>query len=88
MNVRFRERNSSWTLTRVDWSRGGPHPRRFVRTDIHPGFLKWLRSGSRCKYDGVGDTTTTVCFLFARKFLADTLYRLLKFAPKVMQFDG
>lgn len=84
MNIRFGERNSNRTLTWVDWSKGGPHPNRFIRPSVHPGFLEMLRSGSQCEYNR---NTTTVCFLFARKFLPNALDRLLKFAPKIMHFN-
>ncbi|CAL4997677.1 unnamed protein product [Urochloa decumbens] len=73
------------TLTWVDWSRGGPHPARFTRLEVTVGFLRWLRSGAggTCMYNG---RKTDVCFLFARKFLPNSLTRFLRFAPKVMGF--
>jgi hypothetical protein len=71
------------SLTWVDWSRGGPHPARFTRMEVTVDFLRWLRSGSTCTYNG---RTTDVCFLFARKFLPNSLTRFLRFAPKVMGF--
>ncbi|CAL5011322.1 unnamed protein product [Urochloa decumbens] len=73
------------TLTWVDWSRGGPHPARFTRLEVTVDFLRWLRSGagSTCMYNG---RNTHVCFLFARKFLPNSLTRFLRFAPKVMGF--
>lgn len=71
------------SLTWVDWSHGGPHPARFTRMEVTVDFLRWLRGGSTCTYNG---RTTTVCFLFARKFLPNSLTRFLRFAPKVMGF--
>ncbi|CAO2201096.1 unnamed protein product [Urochloa humidicola] len=73
------------SLTWVDWSHGGPHPARFTRMEVTVDFLKWLRSGagSTCMYNG---RKTDVCFLFARKFLPNSLTRFLRFAPKVMGF--
>ncbi|KAG2577682.1 glycosyltransferase BC10-like [Panicum virgatum] len=71
------------SLTWVDWSRGGPHPARFHRVQVTVDFLRWLRSGTTCTYNG---RTTDVCFLFARKFLPNSLTRFLRFAPKVMGF--
>jgi hypothetical protein len=71
------------SLTWVDWSHGGPHPARFTSMEVTVDFLRWLRSGSMCTYNG---ETTTVCFLFARKFLPNSLTRFLRFAPKVMGF--
>ncbi|PIN23722.1 hypothetical protein CDL12_03552 [Handroanthus impetiginosus] len=84
VNVKFGERNSNRTLTWVDWSRGGPHPAKFIRTDITSEFLEKLRSGRSCEYNG---KKTNVCFLFARKFTYNALDRLLRFAPQVMQFN-
>ncbi|XP_038724528.1 glycosyltransferase BC10-like [Tripterygium wilfordii] len=76
--------NSERTLTWVDWSKGGPHPNRFQRTDVNIGFLERLRSaGRQCEYNG---NTTNVCFLFARKFTPNALDRLLRFAPRLMNF--
>ncbi|KAG8070583.1 hypothetical protein GUJ93_ZPchr0006g43574 [Zizania palustris] len=73
------------SVTWVDWSHAGPHPARFTRLDVTPDFLGWLRGGSgrTCVYNG---ETTTLCFLFARKFLPNSLTRFLRFAPKVMGF--
>ncbi|WVZ64070.1 hypothetical protein U9M48_013640 [Paspalum notatum var. saurae] len=74
------------SLTWVDWSHGGPHPARFTRMEVTVDFLRWLRSGGgggTCTYNG---RTTSVCFLFARKFLPNSLTRFLRFAPKVLGF--
>ena len=84
VSIKFWRRNSNRTLTWVDWSRGGPHPSRYIRTDVTIGFLKRLRHGSRCHYNG---KSTNVCHLFARKFMPQALDRLLRFAPRVMQFN-
>ncbi|KAK6146852.1 hypothetical protein DH2020_020721 [Rehmannia glutinosa] len=80
----FGERNSNRTLTWVDWSRGGPHPAKFIRTDVTPQFLERLRGGGDCEYNG---ERTNVCYLFARKFTYNALDRLLRFAPRVMHFN-
>ncbi|XP_061344937.1 glycosyltransferase BC10-like [Gastrolobium bilobum] len=84
VSIKFWERNSNRTLTWVDWSRGGPHPSRFMRTDVTIEFLKRLRHGSRCQYNG---KTTKICHLFARKFMPQALDRLLRFAPLIMHFN-
>ncbi|KAL3636062.1 hypothetical protein CASFOL_020609 [Castilleja foliolosa] len=84
VNMRFGRRNSNRTLTWVDWSKGGPHPAKFIRTHVTPQFLERLRSGKRCEYNG---EMTNVCYLFARKFTLDALDRLLRFAPQVMHFN-
>lgn len=86
VGMKFASTNSNRTLTWVDWSKGGPHPNRFVRPEVTEEFLESLRNGNgtTCQYNG---QTTTVCHLFARKFLPTSLYRLLKFAPKIMKFN-
>ncbi|KAL4303255.1 hypothetical protein GQ457_10G022200 [Hibiscus cannabinus] len=80
--MKFGKKNSNRTLTWVDWSKGGPHPTKFLRTGVTIEFLEKLRNGSQCQYNG---KNTSICHLFARKFLPDALYRLLKFAPIVLQ---
>ncbi|KAJ9140770.1 hypothetical protein P3X46_031375 [Hevea brasiliensis] len=84
VSMKHGKRNSNRTLTWVDWSRGGPHPTRFIRTEVTVEFLERLRSGRKCEYNGNSSTT---CFLFARKFMPTALDRLLRFAPKVMHFN-
>ncbi|CAK9329974.1 unnamed protein product [Citrullus colocynthis] len=84
VGIKFSKNNSNRTLTWVDWSRGGAHPTRFIRTDVTVGLLQRLRNGSHCDYNGV---KTNLCHLFARKFMPNSLNRLLMFAPKLMQFN-
>ncbi|KAM7464317.1 hypothetical protein LguiA_032438 [Lonicera macranthoides] len=81
---KFGERNSNRTLTWVDWSKGGPHPGKFTRMDVTEEFLEKLRGESQCEYNG---RANNLCFLFARKFMPNALDRLIRFAPKVMQFN-
>lgn len=84
LHIRRPSAGANRSLTWVDWSHGGPHPARFTRMEVTVDFLRWLRGGSSsCTYNG---RTTTVCFLFARKFLPNSLTRFLRFAPKVMGF--
>ncbi|GFZ16060.1 core-2/I-branching beta-1,6-N-acetylglucosaminyltransferase family protein [Actinidia rufa] len=85
VSMKFGEKNSNRTLTWVDWSKGGPHPGKFIRQHVTPEFLEKLRSGSKCEYNG---ESTNVCFLFARKFTTNALDRLLRFAPKLMHFNN
>ncbi|POO01879.1 Glycosyl transferase [Trema orientale] len=84
VGIKFWSKNSNRTLTWVDWTNGGPHPTRFMRQDVTIELLKRLRHGSQCEYNG---KSTDVCHLFARKFLPNTLDRLLRFAPKLMEFN-
>ncbi|WCJ24484.1 Core-2/I-branching beta-1 6-N-acetylglucosaminyltransferase family protein [Euphorbia peplus] len=84
VTMKHSEKNSNRTLTWVDWTNGGPHPTRYVRSEVTAELLESLRSKSNCMYNGNSNTT---CYLFARKFLPTALYRLLTFAPKVMHFN-
>ncbi|KAL1554803.1 glycosyltransferase BC10-like [Salvia divinorum] len=79
----FPFKNANRTLTWVDWSRGGPHPLKFIRLDVTPDMLNRMRTGTECIYNG---RPTNVCYLFARKFTVNALDRLLRFAPKLMKF--
>ncbi|KAI5573850.1 hypothetical protein POPTR_010G121800v4 [Populus trichocarpa] len=85
VTMKHSKRNSNRTLTWVDWSRGGPHPAKFLRTEVTIEFLERMRSGSKCVYNG---NHTNTCFLFARKFWPNALDRLLRFAPKIMHFNS
>ncbi|KAM2855170.1 hypothetical protein FF1_025519 [Malus domestica] len=84
VNLMYTELNSNRSVTWVDWSRGGPHPGKFGWMDITDEFLNQIRFGSECTYNG---NTTSVCFLFARKFLPDALEPLLRVAPLLLGFD-
>ncbi|KAK9278217.1 hypothetical protein L1049_027778 [Liquidambar formosana] len=76
--------NSNRSITWVDWSRSGPHPERFGKQAISIEFLNQIRFGDNCTYNG---NTTSMCFLFARKFLPNTLQPLLQLASTVLGFD-
>lgn len=82
INIIWPEENSNRSVTWVDWSRSGPHPGKFGRNDISDEFLSKIRFGSNCTYNG--NTTTSLCFLFARKFLPNTLEPLLQFSPLLL----
>ncbi|KAE9586061.1 putative glycosyl transferase, family 14 [Lupinus albus] len=84
VNIKFLKSTANRTLTWVDWSKGGPHPSKFIRPDVTIHFLKELRHGSTCDYNG---ETTNICHLFARKFTPHALDRLMRFTPKLMQFN-
>ncbi|GLU18236.1 hypothetical protein SLE2022_345470 [Rubroshorea leprosula] len=83
VTMKFWNRNSNRSLTYVDWSKRGPHPASFQRTDVTVEFLERLRNATTCEYNG---HITNVCFLFARKFLPNALDRLLKFASPILKF--
>lgn len=76
--------NSNRSITWVDWSRGGSHPTKFERKDVSEAYLNRVRQGFNCTYNGI---TTTVCFLFARKFQPRTLEPLLRIAPVLLGFN-
>ncbi|KAK1425675.1 hypothetical protein QVD17_21030 [Tagetes erecta] len=80
----FGETNSNRTLTFVDWAKGGPHPTKYNRNDVTEEFLQKLRNDRSCEYNG---KKNQICHLFARKFTSHALDRLLRIAPKLMQFN-
>ncbi|KAL7604149.1 glycosyltransferase BC10 [Lactuca sativa] len=80
----FGEKNSNRTLTFVDWAKGGPHPTKYTRNDVTEEFLEKLRDDKSCEYNG---KKNQICHLFARKFTSHALDRLLRIAPKLMQFN-
>ncbi|KAJ3692369.1 hypothetical protein LUZ60_012719 [Juncus effusus] len=83
LHIKNRWALANKSVTWVDWSKGGPHPARFTRMEVTIDFLNWLRNGTSCTYNG---KETRVCFLFARKFLPNSLTRFLRFAPIVLGF--
>ncbi|KAM1190382.1 hypothetical protein ACFX13_011262 [Malus domestica] len=86
VHLKFAARNANRTLTWVDWSKGGPHPMEYRSPNVTAALLSSLRSGygRKCEYNG---RSTDVCFLFARKFMPDTLDNLLRLAPQIMYFS-
>ncbi|KAL2241400.1 uncharacterized protein LOC105178347 [Sesamum indicum] len=83
-NILYPEMNSNRTVTWVDWSRGGPHPRKFGWIDVRVELLNQIRFGSECMYNG---NKTNMCNLFARKFLPNTIGPLLRVGPQLLGFD-
>ncbi|KAL4649388.1 hypothetical protein ACB092_01G010800 [Castanea dentata] len=71
------------SITWVDWSRGGPHPATFGRSDVTEEFFKRIVGGQNCTYN---NRASSVCFLFARKFAPSALEPLLQLSPKVLGF--
>ncbi|GAB4854360.1 hypothetical protein Ancab_022946 [Ancistrocladus abbreviatus] len=71
------------SVTWVDWSRGGAHPATFGKADITEEFLGKINEGQSCPYN---DQTSSVCFLFARKFAPSALEPLLLLAPTVLGY--
>ncbi|KAF4366374.1 hypothetical protein F8388_018822 [Cannabis sativa] len=76
--------NSNRTVTWVDWSIGGPHPVTYGEANITKEFIQSIRSkGTPCQYN-LG--TTSICYLFARKFAPSALEPLLNLSSSVMGF--
>lgn len=73
------------SITWVDWSRGGPHPATFGKADITEAFIMRIVGRQTCLYN---NQTSSICFLFARKFAPSTLEPLLKIAPKVLGYGS
>ncbi|KAL4026005.1 hypothetical protein IC575_014412 [Cucumis melo] len=82
------ELNSNRSITWVDWSRGGPHPSKFGWNDIGDEFLNKIRFESTCDNENYQNySTSSICFLFARKFLPNTLEPLLRVTPLLLGID-
>lgn len=75
INILSPEMNSNRSITWVDWSKSGPHPGKFNRQHVTVEFLEQIRFGTNCS------SSDGICFLFARKFLSNTLQPLLQLAP-------
>ncbi|WOK91681.1 hypothetical protein Cni_G00371 [Canna indica] len=84
LNIELPQRIANRSVTWVDWSRGGSHPATFGRDDITAAFLKRTVEAKNCVYN---DQSTSICFLFARKFAPSALEPLLQFAPILLGFD-
>ncbi|KAK9079830.1 hypothetical protein SSX86_001503 [Deinandra increscens subsp. villosa] len=71
------------SLTWVDWSRGGPHPATFGKSDVTEEFMKKLHGIQNCVYNG---EPASICHLFARKFSPGSLESLMLLAPKYLGY--
>lgn len=76
INILFPDRNSNRSVTWVDWSKAGPHPGKFGKGAISKDFIDRIRLSHNCSYNG--NIITSMCFLFARKFMPNTLQPLLE----------
>ncbi|KAK6925274.1 Glycosyl transferase, family 14 [Dillenia turbinata] len=74
-NILFIKQNSNRTITWVDWSGHGKHPAAFRGSSISIEFINRVRYWENCTFNG---GNTNMCFLFARKFMPDTLQPLLQ----------
>lgn len=85
VNILCPEQNLNRSITWVDWSVGGPHPGKFGKQAISDKFLDQIRFGKNCTYNG---NSSSICFLFARKFLPSALEPLLQIAPTLLHFNS
>ncbi|XP_010471453.1 PREDICTED: uncharacterized protein LOC104751239 [Camelina sativa] len=83
VHVMFPGKSANRSLTWTDWSRRGPHPRKYTRRSVTGEFLYKLRNREGCVYNG---KKSEKCYLFARKFDNSCLDKLLYFAHRVMGF--
>ncbi|KAJ0981818.1 hypothetical protein J5N97_010073 [Dioscorea zingiberensis] len=82
LSIEAPQRIANRSITFVDWSRGGAHPATFGKHDITETFLKRIIEGRHtCLYN---NQTSSLCFLFARKFAPSALEPLLQFAPGLL----
>ncbi|KAF3438581.1 hypothetical protein FNV43_RR21344 [Rhamnella rubrinervis] len=86
INILAPEENSNRSVTWVDWSKIGPHPGRFGRSSVSVELVNQIRFGGNCSsyINSNGSSTSSICFLFARKFMPDTLQPLLQIALSVL----
>ncbi|KAK8986693.1 hypothetical protein V6N11_010244 [Hibiscus sabdariffa] len=84
VNIVSPQLNTNRSITWVDWSNPGPHPREYVKKGVSMALLNLIRQGSKCTYNG---RTTSICFLFARKFHPSTLDPLLRMTPVLFGFN-
>ncbi|KAI3991570.1 hypothetical protein MKX01_040580 [Papaver californicum] len=88
VNKQNPEINSNTSITWVDWTTGGSHPKTFLRRDISETFLNQIRYDSvNCSYTGNSSSSYSYCFLFARKFHPSTLEPLVRITPRLFGFD-
>uniref|UniRef100_A0A1J3F025 Core-2/I-branching beta-1,6-N-acetylglucosaminyltransferase family protein n=1 Tax=Noccaea caerulescens TaxID=107243 RepID=A0A1J3F025_NOCCA len=84
IHLMFPGKNANRSLTWTDWSRGGPHPRKYTRRFLTAQFFGRLRNREEgCVYNG---KKSKQCYLFARKFDDGSLDRLIHFAHRIMGF--
>ncbi|KAK4280789.1 hypothetical protein QN277_012365 [Acacia crassicarpa] len=81
--------NSNRSLTWVDWSKSGPHPERFGRAGVSLELLNKIRFNCSAS-DRLSsyNASSSMCFLFGRKFMSDALRPLLQIAPMLLGLNS
>ncbi|EYU31226.1 hypothetical protein MIMGU_mgv1a018069mg [Erythranthe guttata] len=91
---------SNWSVTHVDWSEGKWHPKAYRAEDVTPELMRNLTSISEsvhvtsdekkevqiksCLWNG----SERPCYLFARKFLPETLDNLMLLFPNYTNYTS
>ncbi|KAJ4895008.1 hypothetical protein Rs2_21802 [Raphanus sativus] len=83
VHIMFSGKNANRSLTWADWSRRGPHPRKYTRRSVRAELLTKLRNKEGCLYNG---KDSNKCYLFARKFDDSCIDMLIHFAGRIMGF--
>ncbi|KAL0884565.1 hypothetical protein Bca101_008546 [Brassica carinata] len=83
VHVMFSGKNANRSLTWTDWSRRGPHPRKYTRRSVRAELLMKLRNKEGCVYNR---KESNKCYLFARKFDDSCIDMLIHFAGRIMGF--
>lgn len=84
INMFYGSLNSNRTVTWVDWSKKAPHPAMFGARNVTEDLITSIRNnGTICTYN---NKTTSVCYLFARKFSPCSLQPLLRMSSAVMNY--
>ncbi|KAJ4875058.1 hypothetical protein Rs2_40076 [Raphanus sativus] len=83
VHVMFPGKNANRSLTWTDWSRRGPHPRKYTRRSVRAELLTKLRNREGCVYNG---NESNKCYLFARKFDESCIDMLIHFSGRIMGF--
>lgn len=83
--------NSNRSITWVDWSKSGSHPGRFGRAGVSLEFLNEIRfncsASSRLIHDS-NKSSSSMCYLFGRKFMPDALRPLMQIAPMLLGLNS
>ncbi|GAQ83260.1 hypothetical protein KFL_001410180 [Klebsormidium nitens] len=76
------------TMTFVDWSQGGAHPKTFFSQDLSPGVIRFIQGLVDCPHTGrtLQHGAERPCWLIMRKVAAESLNHLLSLSPDVLGY--